>query len=129
MTPSSKTPAKRASKTKYAVPAVEHLAQNHRGYGITELARELGISTNGVIRFYLDGKPAGSKPFDLGIPLDLTAYRLGAWKAWETKPANNFHGTLDDMRVYRGTLTDTEVASLAQAGNHRSQTSAKSNAR
>lgn len=68
----------------------------------------------GVIRFYVDGKPAGSKPLDLGIPLDLAAYRLGAWKPWEKTPANNFHGTLDDVRLYRGTLTDAEVAALAQ---------------
>ena len=48
---------KTSASNKYAVPAVEqmldiveHLAQNHRPYGITELARQLGISTNGVFR-------------------------------------------------------------------------------
>jgi hypothetical protein len=68
----------------------------------------------GVIRFYLDGQPAGSKAMDLGVPLDMAAYRLGAWKNWEQNPANNFHGALDDVRLYRGTLTDAEVAALAQ---------------
>jgi hypothetical protein len=73
----------------------------------------------GVIRFYLDGQPAGSKPMDLGVPLDMAAYRLGAWKNWERNPANNFHGALDDVRLYRGTLTDAEVATLYQTGNRR----------
>jgi len=70
----------------------------------------------GVIRFYVDGKPAGSKPLDLGIPLDLTSYRLGAWKTWEKAPANNFHGALDDVRLYRGLLTEAEVTGIFQAG-------------
>ncbi len=68
----------------------------------------------GAVRFYLDGQPAGAKPLDLGIPLDLAAFRLGAWKNWERQAANNFHGALDDVRLYRGTLTDAEVATLAQ---------------
>jgi len=75
--------------------------------------------TGGVIRFYVDGKPAGTKPLDLGVPLDLTSFRLGAWKTWENKPVNNFHGALDDVRVYRGTLTDAEVATLFQDGIRR----------
>lgn len=83
------TSAKRSRRTKYAVPAVEqmldiveHLAQNHRGYGITELARALGISTNGVFRIlkclaergYAEADPAGgyrlgTKFFTLGMKL------------------------------------------------------------
>ena len=66
---------------------------------------------DGEARFYVDGKPAGAKPLDLGIPLALSAYRLGAWSSW---PDNNFHGALDDVRLYRGLLTDAEVATLAQ---------------
>jgi DNA-binding IclR family transcriptional regulator len=49
--------SKKPARKKYAVPAVEqmldiveHLAGSHRGCGITGLARELGISTNGVFR-------------------------------------------------------------------------------
>ena len=78
-----------SSPNKYAVPAVErmldiveHLAQNHRSYGITELARSLGISTNGVFRIlkclaergYAEADPAGgyrlgTKFFTLGMQL------------------------------------------------------------
>lgn len=51
------TSRKTASPEKYAVPAVEqmldiveHLSQSQRPYGITEMARLLGITTNGVFR-------------------------------------------------------------------------------
>jgi hypothetical protein len=72
---------------------------------------------DGEARFYIDGKPAGVKRLDLGVPLALAAYRLGAWSAWESAPANNFHGALDDVRLYRGLLTAAEVAALvAQSG-------------
>ena len=78
-----------ASRNKYAVPAVEqmldiveHLAQNHRGYGITELARALGITTNSAFRIlkcltergYAETDPTGgyrlgTKFFTLGMRL------------------------------------------------------------
>ena len=80
---------KGSGRNKYAVPAVEqmldiveHLAGNHRGYGITELARALGISTNGVFRIlkcltdrgYAEADPGGghrlgTKFFSLGMQL------------------------------------------------------------
>ena len=83
------TSGKTSASNKYAVPAVEqmldiveHLAQNHRPYGITELARTLGISTNGVFRIlrclaqrgYAEADPAGgyqlgTKFFTLGMQL------------------------------------------------------------
>lgn len=69
---------------------------------------------DGEARFYIDGKLAGAKRLDLGVPLALDAYRLGAWNAWENAPANNFHGSLDDVRLYRGLLTAAEVAVLAK---------------
>jgi DNA-binding IclR family transcriptional regulator len=76
-------------ENKYAVPAVEqmldiveHLAQNHRSYGITELARTLGITTNSAFRIlrclsergYVEaddsgGYRLGTKFFTLGMQL------------------------------------------------------------
>jgi IclR family acetate operon transcriptional repressor len=73
----------------YAVPAVdqmldivEHLARNHRGYGITELARALSITTNSAFRIlrcltargYVEtdaagGYRLGTKFFTLGMQL------------------------------------------------------------
>jgi len=76
-------------RNKYAVPAVEqmldiveHLAQNHRSYGITEIARTLGITTNSAFRIlrclaergYAEtdeagGYRLGTKFFTLGMQL------------------------------------------------------------
>jgi len=73
------TSGKTSPSNKYAVPAVEqmldiveHLAQNHRAYGITELARTLGISTNGVFRILRCLAQRGYAETDPG-----GGYRLG----------------------------------------------------
>ena len=66
----------------------------------------------GEIRFYIDGKDAGTQPLDLGIPLDMDAYRLGAWKAWSAQPDKNFHGVMDDVRLYSGLLQDHEIEEI-----------------
>ena len=67
------------SRNKYAVPAVEqmldiveHLAQNHRSYGITELARKLGITTNSAFRILRCLTERGYAEAD-----DAGGYRLG----------------------------------------------------
>ncbi|MCU0979875.1 MAG: helix-turn-helix domain-containing protein [Pirellulaceae bacterium] len=76
------------ASNKYAVPAVEqmldiveHLAQHDRPCGMTELARTLGISTNGVFRIlrclaqrgYAEADPAG------GCRLGTKFFTLGRW--------------------------------------------------
>ncbi|MBI5684974.1 MAG: LamG domain-containing protein [Verrucomicrobia bacterium] len=68
----------------------------------------------GNIRFYIDGRKDTDIPLDTDVPLDLAAFRLGAWSTWERNPDNNFHGTLDDVRIYIGLLGDNEVAELAK---------------
>lgn len=68
----------------------------------------------GVIRFYINGRPAGASPLDLGVPLDLSAFRVGAWKTWENTPANNFHGGMCEIHIYRGHLPDSEIHDLAK---------------
>ena len=68
----------------------------------------------GTIRFYVDGKRDAEAPLDLGVPLDLNGFRIGGWKSWQNAPSRNFHGTLDDIRIFRGMLTDQEVASWAK---------------
>ncbi len=68
----------------------------------------------GRIRFFVDGNRAGDAPLDLGIPLDLDAFRIGAWNRWENNPNSNFHGMIDDIRIYSGSLTDEQVRELAQ---------------
>lgn len=71
----------------------------------------------GGVPFYVDGKPAGQEPMNLGLRLDLDKFRLGAWNRWENQPANNLHGELDDVRIYSGMLTDKEAARLTAATN------------
>ena len=67
----------------------------------------------GTARFYVDGQPAGAMPLALGRPLDLDSIRFGAYNLWEHNPANNFHGEIDNVRIYTGMLTDKEAAQLA----------------
>jgi len=67
----------------------------------------------GSVRFYVDGKKDAEAMLDLGLPVDLDDFRVGAWNRWETAPQNNFHGTLDEIRIYRGTLSDDQIARLA----------------
>ncbi|MHB8902150.1 MAG: LamG-like jellyroll fold domain-containing protein [Thermoguttaceae bacterium] len=68
----------------------------------------------GKARFYVDGQPAGEAWLGLGIALDLYRFRIGAWNRWEKQPTSNFHGQIDDLRIYRGTLLDQEIAALAR---------------
>jgi hypothetical protein len=70
----------------------------------------------GRIVFYVDGKRDAQRPLGLGTPLDLTAFRLGAYKPWENSPGKSFHGAIDEVRVYRGVLSESEVADLFAAG-------------
>jgi len=74
--------------------------------------------TGGNIRFYVDGRKDTDIPLDTDVPLDLAAFRLGAWSTWERNPDNNFHGALDDVRIYSGLLSDEEIAKLAQTANN-----------
>lgn len=67
----------------------------------------------GWVRFFVDGRLSGDLMADAGTTLDLDRLRLGAYNGWEGTPANNFHGALDDVRIYRGMLTDEQVARLA----------------
>jgi hypothetical protein len=69
--------------------------------------------SGGSARFYVDGRPVGTQPLAAGHPLGLEAFRIGAYNGWEHNPASNFHGEIDNVRVYTGMLTDQEVAQLA----------------
>jgi concanavalin A-like lectin/glucanase superfamily protein len=67
----------------------------------------------GRAKFYVDGRPAGDDFLSLGMPLDLYHFRIGGWNRWETIPANNFHGELDNLRIYGGMLTGEEIVEMA----------------
>ena len=80
------------------------------------LALVCDARTGGRVRFYVDGRPAGREPLSLGQRLDLDGFRIGAWNRWQNSAANNFHGELDDVRIYSGMLTDEEVATAGGRG-------------
>jgi hypothetical protein len=63
----------------------------------------------GSVCFYVDGRVSSRSRLSLGQPLDLYRFRIGGWNRWEKNPANNFHGEISDVRIYRGMLTDEEV--------------------
>lgn len=70
----------------------------------------------GSICFYRDGKLDSRLALGLGVGLDLQSFRVGAWKGWEANPKAGLAGMLDEIRIYRGTLTDQQVADLHAAG-------------
>jgi hypothetical protein len=68
----------------------------------------------GSVRFYVDGRLSHEERMAIGQRLDLDGFRIGAWNRWASSPANNFHGEMDDVRIYSGMLTDEEATHLAQ---------------
>lgn len=67
----------------------------------------------GLVRFYVDGQRINEDRMNLGIQLNMDAFRIGGWNQWEAAPGNNFHGALRDVRIYSGMLTDQQAAQLA----------------
>jgi len=67
----------------------------------------------GAVRFYVDGQAAGEALTALDLTLDLDDFRIGGWNGWEGKAELNYHGKVDDVRIYLGTLSDQQVAELA----------------
>ena len=70
----------------------------------------------GSVRFYVDAEAAGTARPNLGLPLDLYAFRVGAYNRWQNTPAQNFHGELADLRIFSGILTSEEVARWYETG-------------
>ena len=96
---------------------------HQRANGPLELGRWQHVAVicdprfGGSVRFYIDGTLQGKGPLDIGRPLNLAAFRIGAWNHWEKQPRNNFHGELEDFRIYHGSLDEEQVAALAAAEN------------
>jgi len=72
--------------------------------------------SGGSIGFYIDGKKDSQQALGLGVALDFESFRIGAWNGWEKNPNAGFHGQLDELRIYRGTLTERQIADLYAAG-------------
>ena len=71
------------------------------------------LRCDGAVRFYVDGRLDQRLEPDLDVPVLLDSMRVGAWNRWEGQANNNFHGALGDVRVYRGLLSEAQVAKLA----------------
>jgi len=69
--------------------------------------------TGGRAQFYLDGRLAGQQHLGVALRLDLDGIGIGAWDGWKDQPANNFHGSIDDVRIYSGMLSEKQAADLA----------------
>jgi hypothetical protein len=65
--------------------------------------------------FYINGKKDAEHYLGLGIPLDLDACCLGVWNNWANSPGKSFFGAIRDVRLYRGTLSEEQVADLFEA--------------
>lgn len=70
----------------------------------------------GGIQFYVDGRLDYDGDLDIGQELTLDHFRLAAWNRWQGQPNHNFHGALDDVRIYSGMLSAAQVAELAMPG-------------
>jgi hypothetical protein len=70
----------------------------------------------GSICFYIDGQKDSQQTLGISVPLDLSSFRIGSWSSWENKPNAGFQGLLDEVSIYRGTLTDQEIAGLFATG-------------
>ena len=73
----------------------------------------LDTRAGGSTRFYLDGRLDRELDSHVEHPLVLDAFRLGAYKPWQRQAGANFQGALDDVRIYRGLLSDGQIADLA----------------
>ena len=71
----------------------------------------------GSLRFFIDGEPDRTyRLHGIEMPVRFTGIRLGGYNVWERSPGANFHGAVDDVRVYRGMLTAAEVARIVAVG-------------
>jgi hypothetical protein len=68
----------------------------------------------GSIQFCIDGRPDRQhRVFGPEATVHLTGVRPGGYNVWERQPGVNFHGALDDFRIYRGLLTKDQIRTLA----------------
>jgi hypothetical protein len=72
----------------------------------------LDTRSGGSARFYIDGRLDRERNVQVEHPLVLDAFRLGAYKPWQRQRGANFQGVLDDVRIYRGLLTESQIAEL-----------------
>ncbi|OQB82333.1 MAG: hypothetical protein BWX88_04096 [Planctomycetes bacterium ADurb.Bin126] len=70
--------------------------------------------SDGVVRFYIDGRRDREVVLDASVAPLLDSLRIGAYNGWQGRAKCNFHGLIDDVRVYSGMISDAEAAELAR---------------
>jgi hypothetical protein len=65
-----------------------------------------------MLRLYINGQLVGAPALAVGIDYDTHSLYVGADRN-AGKPAQDFDGDLDEVRVYDGVLSDAELAQLA----------------
>lgn len=74
----------------------------------------IAIVKSGIdVRFFVDGRMVATQSTVAGQDLQSTALVMGLSKVGTDGPVEQFHGGLDDVRVWGRALSDTEVATLA----------------
>lgn len=71
------------------------------------------VKSGREVRFYYDGRLVDTQTTEAGQDLQSTALVMGLSKVREGAPYEQFHGALDDVRVWSRALSAEEVASLA----------------
>ncbi len=72
------------------------------------------LREGGSVRFFIDGRPDRRHHFfGPASVVRLSGIRLGGYNAWEKQPGANYHGALDDFRIYRGMLNEQQIRELA----------------
>ena len=66
------------------------------------------------VRFYLNGQPIGEDTVPGHIPIRIGAARIGNWAA--AGEDRNFRGSIDEMAIFRRTLTSDEIQRMFEAG-------------
>jgi hypothetical protein len=100
-----------------AVPLLTANAWHHVAVTVERLGSE---GTNGVIKWYLDGKPVKgsgpSVPIQTGSLVNSVPLRIGAAGA-ANGSGSNFNGALDEVQIFNRVLTGPEVQSIYNANS------------
>ena len=78
------------------------------------------FSSNSEARLYINGIEESNSPFAAATYKDI-ASNAGTWKIGSDNnggTASDFHGNIDDVRIYNRVLTATEISQLYFFSNH-----------
>src|SRR4029078_13386348 len=77
--------------------------------------------SNGTVKGYMNGQPVAFSANTFKGNETITNYAYGLRIGADSDAANNYTGTLDDVRLYNRVLSDAEVANLYSTTVHSSK--------